>query len=956
MYLFGMGESTSFVVEQEAYNGVKRVAKKVAEDMYLVSDMLPGILEKVSFAFGNAVLFATVGKSEMLHVLQERKLLSVDEVEGKWETYGIRLLTRDDIWDIPECERIENLLVIYGSDKRGTIYGMFHLSELMGVSPLVYWGDARCDKKMKLKLDASVEMVSKEPSVRYRGFFINDEWPCFGKWAFHHFGGFNAKMYDKVFELLLRLKGNYLWPAMWSASFALDGPDEENMRLADEYGIVMGNSHHEPCLRAGEEWDIYRGEESIYGNEWNYNTNKEGLLKYWEDGLKRSGKYESMITVGMRGERDSVLQGPKSLAENIEVLKDIIRNQKQMVEEIVNTKEHKAPMLLAIYKEVEKYFYGNSEVAGLKEWDELKDVILMFCDDNFGHMRYLPKKGENHPGGYGMYYHLDYHGSPISYEWINSTPLSAIWDQMTVAYEHGIKDVWIVNVGDLKGNEYPLSYFMDLAYDFESLGTNGMNGTAKYTRKWLKKQFGASVTEEQYDELTNVLINGTLLLARRRPEALDSMTYHPCNEGEAGRVLYEVKQCINQLKSLEKSLEEEKLPAFYSMIYDNLFMGLNLISMQIYAGKNAHFANQGKVIANRYAEKVRECIKKDRTLIAEAESRNNGKWFGMRSGSHIGFKKWNEDGARYPLMTYVEPFSRPRMLVSRADDTRILLKNYGEHDTIEIRDFMWEGTELIPIEVANDGIGSFQLTVKSEPCEWLEIELLEDQVLDQEYLYLHCNREFLPKEETVCNITLSDKDATVLLKVYGKAFDEQAKGFLENQGIISVLAEHYKVAEFENKDGDFESVERNNVVLQDYGLCGSGIKDTHGNLCLTYEVWAKEEGDFELELWSAPSNPLLPNQDYQYLVANKTTAGPESVISIFEKDYEAGEASCESWSKNVVEQIRKNRIQIRLVKGKNEVTVRWTDTNLILEKLIFYRDGQGKKVSAMGPIESYCKK
>ena len=369
-------------------------------------------------------------------------------IEGKREVYGVRVLEGEHcLGDIEGIGRVEKALIIYGSDKRGTIYGMFQLSEWMGVSSLVFWGDAKPVHKDAMSLDISVEMISKEPSVRYRGFFINDEWPCFGNWTFHHYGGFTAEMYDKVFELLLRLKGNYLWPAMWTSSFALDGPGAANEELADIYGVIMGNSHHEPCLRAGEEWDIYRGADSVYGNDWNYVINKEGLLRYWEDGLKRSGSYESIITVGMRGERDSVMEGPKTLEEHIELLKDIIRNQKCLINRRVQRENGNVPMLLAVYKEVEEYFYGSKEIPGLKEWEGLSDIILMFCEDNFGHMRYLPDETmKKHQGGFGMYYHLDYHGSPVSYEWINSTPLTAIWEQMTLAYEHGIKDVWMVNV------------------------------------------------------------------------------------------------------------------------------------------------------------------------------------------------------------------------------------------------------------------------------------------------------------------------------------------------------------------------------------------------------------------------------------------------------------------------------------------------------------------------------
>lgn len=274
-------------------------------------------------------------------------------------------------------------------------------------------------------------------------------------------------------------------------SFPLDGPGSANEELADMYGVVMGYSHHEPCLRASEEWDKVRGEGTRYGNEWNFYTNEEGLTNYWEDSLKRSGKYENIITIGMRGERDSSMLGDDAtVEENVNLLKDIIKKQRALIKKHVNEDVTKVPQMLALYKEVEAYFYGDEKIAGLKDWEELDDVICMLCEDNFGHMRTLPTEAiRGHKGGFGMYYHFDYHGSPISYEWVDSTPLSKTWEQMCMAYEYGIRDLWIVNVGDLKLHEVPLTYFMALAYDYEKWGAGNPASYREYTEKLMKSLF-----------------------------------------------------------------------------------------------------------------------------------------------------------------------------------------------------------------------------------------------------------------------------------------------------------------------------------------------------------------------------------------------------------------------------------------------------------------------------------
>ena len=215
-------------------------------------------------------------------------------------------------------------------------------------------------------------------SNRFSGFFFNDEWPAYGNFTTHNFGGFNAKMYEHVFELLLRLKGNYLWPAMWAAQFSLDGPGLANAELADEMGVIMGASHHEPCCRNGEEYRYVRGPGSIYGDAWNFWKNRDGITKFWEDGLKRNGKFENVITVGMRGEADTAIMQNATLADNINLLRDVLKTQNRLIRENVNEDLDKVPRMLALYKEVEPYFYGDKHTKGLMGDQNSKVLLLCF--------------------------------------------------------------------------------------------------------------------------------------------------------------------------------------------------------------------------------------------------------------------------------------------------------------------------------------------------------------------------------------------------------------------------------------------------------------------------------------------------------------------------------------------------------------------------------------------------
>lgn len=920
MILFNENTMPLFLIEEGAERGIYEIAEKLAKDMELVSGRCPDIIWGISNLpedkSQKVVLFATVGKSAAVKELPFQE----SEIKDKWEVYHFSTYRKEHLVHTSLQGKCSELFLICGSDKRGTIYGMFHLSELMGVSPLVFWGDAVAGKRTSFEITRGMEGTSKEPSVRYRGFFINDEWPCFGNWAANHFGGFTAEMYDHVFELLLRLRGNYMWPAMWSSSFALDGPGEASAELADLYGIMIGNSHHEPCLRAGEEWDIYKGEETIYGTQWNYLLNSKGLINFWRDGLIRSGRYESIITVGMRGERDSILEGPNSLAENIEVLKNIIIEQKKLIAQYGNQNDRKHPLLLAIYKEVEKYYYGDENVPGLKDWDGLDDVILMFCEDNFGHMRYLPKKEEKHLAGYGMYYHLDYHGEPISYEWINSTPLSSIWEQMTIAYEQGVKEVWIVNVGDLKGNEFPLSYFMDLAFDYDVWGSSAVNSTRQYTREWIKKQFGGGVSLDWKDTVADVLNEGIKLIGRRRPEALTPETYGVGTE--ADQILEKINRLEQKLKSCESTLDRECKNAFYSMIADPLRMGFNLICMQIYAGKNHHYAKQGKTLANMYADRLRECIALDRELMEQAGMRNGGKWKGMWETSHVGFQKWNEDGCRYPIIMNVEPFAKPRMIVSKEGKLPLLQKNYGTPDRMEIWDFIELGTEEVCIEIANDGCKSFTFHVEKENCDWLEIQISGYDVKEQETMQLRLKENVTaekPGKARICS-----GDIIVELYVYPpvRIFEQKARHMIRE-----IPVENY------------QSAAEDILLLDDFGVYEKAVKAAPFVSAfpadikpeVTYQFNVPAMGADTVTLIFAPSNPIDP--DIPLAFAWKIDQGEFVEQFLLPENYQAGEAADAVWAKDVIGQKHIVHLEADLLEGMHEFTIAFLDGICTLERI-----------------------
>jgi len=933
-----------FTVEQEALEGVKRIVKKAALDFEKVSGSVPQIQESLPVNSNNekSVVFATIGYSPITEKLSEEGKIDLSVIAGKKEVYQIKF--------------IDNTLYIIGSDKRGTIYGIFALSEYIGVSPLHFWGDVEPGKKDIIEINKDIETISKEPSIKYRGFFINDEWPCFGNWTFSRFGGFTAEMYEHVFELLLRLKGNYLWPAMWTSSFPLDGPGHLNEELADIYGVVMGASHHEPCLRASEEWALVRGEKSGYGNEWNYYTNKNGLIKYWEDGLKRSGKYEKLITIGMRGEYDSSMLGDDSaLKDNIDILKDIIKNQRELIKKHVNPDITKVPQVLAIYKEVEEYFHGNEKTEGLKSWSELNDVIFLLCEDNFGFMRTLPPpETRERSGGYGMYYHFDYHGGPISYEWMPSTSFERTWEQMCMAKDYGIKDLWVVNVGDLKFNEVQLFYFMELAYDFEKWGTASINSIDDFTSLWLGKTF-PGVDTPLRAKMAEVLHGYIRMNAARRPEALNADIYHPCHYLEADRMLFLAENINTKNEEIYTALNGNGKDAYYSLIYFPAKMSVNLLRMHIYAGKNRHFAEQGKTIANDYAVMVTECLEKDRALNGEFSQFRESKWKGMELEQHIGFRNWNEDNYRNPLRIQVEPAYKPRLTVSRKDKKNIYTKTYGNPMLMKINDFLYAGNSTVIIEIANDGIGSLDYTIEPDKnCTWLEFSSLHGTVKLQEEVTIRCNKEKLSSNEVNnTRFLIKDKETIVAVEVKARNIDTKnlpPMTFLENNGLFVMESNHYSNKK-DTKKGSF-------TELKNYGRSGCGMKvfpttvdfnEKEEKPSLTYSFLIEEIGDYSAEIWTTPTNPVYDKRPLRLILKTKST---EQVITTVPSDFKAGNNSDKRWQRGVLDNIRVTKTSLTFEKGLQQITISPLEAGLILERILIYKDNALLE-SYLGPQESY---
>lgn len=479
-------------VDSNDWPGVIRAVGDLQADVNRVTGRLPDISNDENSIVKNTVIIGTIGKSGLINRLIEDGSIDANQIKGRWESFVIAVLPRSGL---------ENLLVIAGSDKRGTIYGIYDLSEQIGVSPWYWWADVPVQHKDELFIKAG-SYIQGPPAVKYRGIFLNDEAPSLTNWVNEKFGGYNHKFYVKVFELLLRLKGNYLWPAMWNNSFNTDDP--LNPKLADEYGIVMGTSHHEPMMRAWKEW-----ERAGHGKgTWDYSKNQEIIREFWLEGIRRTGDYEKIITLAMRGDGDE----PMSDSANIALLEKVVADQRKMIAEEINPDLSQVPQVWALYKEVQAYY----DDKGMRVPD---DVTLLWCDDNWGDVRRLPTEQERRrSGGAGIYYHFDYVGGPRSYRWINTNPIAKIWEQMNLAYNYGADRLWIVNVGDLKPMEFPMEFFLTVAWDPQRWPKEKIS---QFHRVWAEREFGPQYAAD----IAEIVSRYTKYNGRRKPELLEPTTF-----------------------------------------------------------------------------------------------------------------------------------------------------------------------------------------------------------------------------------------------------------------------------------------------------------------------------------------------------------------------------------------------------------------------------------------------
>lgn len=559
------------------WKGVKMAVENLRHD-----------LKAVTGSANAPVVVATIGKSK----LAKKYKLQSKELQGKWEQY---LIFTD-----------KGKLVILGSDKRGTIFGIYELSRQIGVSPWYWMADAPIQKHEQIFAKSGV-YTDGEPKVKYRGIFINDEWPSFGTWCNNQFGGINSKAYARIFELMLRLKANYFWPAMWDSRFNEDDP--LSPQLADDMGIVMGTSHHEPMMRAHKEY-VYR-KDTI--GAWDYATNKANLDRFFEEGLEHNKAYDNLITIGMRGDGD-VAMGNGNDEDNMKTLKDVVDGQREIIERVYKKPASEVPQLWAIFTEVQRYYDAGFTVPD--------DVTLLFCDNNWGYIRRTgPEKEQARKGGMGMYYHIDMNGGPWNDRWINTTTAAKIREQLNLAYQTGIDRIWIINVGDLKPKEMPIDFIMHYAWNPDDYPADKID---QYMVDWARSIFGG----EYAREIADIVTEYSNMNLERKPE-VQRVGIYSVETGEAQRIFNRWDELEKRTLSLSKKMPAEMQDAFYQLVEYPAVASAGVAKIYLAATLGDSITMQ------TLFERDKQMTDKYNKVIA------GGKWDGMMLDKHIGYRMWS---------------------------------------------------------------------------------------------------------------------------------------------------------------------------------------------------------------------------------------------------------------------------------------------------------------------------
>jgi hypothetical protein len=916
------GATPVIQVDDQDWTGVIRAAADLRADLARVTGVTPRLAHEETAIGPKVIIIGTIGKSRLVDQLVREKRVDVTSIAGKWEATLIEVVKQP-------APGVESMLVIVGSDKRGTIYGIYNLSEQMGVSPWFWWADVPVTHRESLFVKAG-RHVQEPPAVKYRGIFLNDEAPALAGWAKEKFGGFNHSFYTNVFELLLRLKANYLWPAMWDNSFATD--DSLNAKLADEYGIVMGTSHHEPMMRAWKEW----GRAGNGPHTWDYSKNDAKLLAFWAEGLQRTRDFEKVITLGMRGDGDE----PMTETESVALLERIVADQRKMIGDFILPDLSRVPQSWALYKEVQGYYERGMRVPD--------DVTLLWCDDNWGNLRRLPTAAEQgRPGGAGIYYHFDYVGGPRNYKWLNTVPLPKIWEQMNLAYHYEATRLWIVNVGDLKPMEVPIEFFLTFAWDPERWTQNDLD---TYLRLWATREFGP----KHAAEIADLVAKYTKYNGRRKPELLDPDTFSLLNYGEADRVVAEWQALRERAKAISAQLPPEARDAFFELVLHPINACGIVSELYVAAAKNRLYASQGRASANDFAAKARALFKADADLTTYFHrTLANGKWDQMMSQTHIGYPNWQQPP--FNLMPAVREIELPSAgsLGVAVEGSAAAYPDANKSPLLPVFDAFNQPRHFL--DVFNRGSSPVEFQAAAS-APWIVLSATQGKVAKEQRLWVSIDWSQAPVGSTSGSVKVTGSVAepvVVQVRLFNppSPLRRELQGFVETDGHLAIEAAHY-TARRDTAAARWELLPddgRNDSAMTVFPVTAPCASPPLDSPCLEYALYLFSTGRVEVALQLSPALNYSPGRAARMGVSFDNVA--PQILTVVPEGYVAGDGN-RDWEESVKDNIRMVKSNHALAApGPHTLKVWMVDPGVALQRVLV--DAGGLRPSYLGPPESF---
>lgn len=921
---------------------VKRAAELFAADVEAVTGRRPQVTSATGET-GPAVIVGTVGGSALIRRLSEAGKIDTAPLEGAWERYLIQTVANP-------LPGIRKALVIAGSDRRGAAYGLFTLSELIGVSPWYWWADVPVKKHAALHVDAP-PTYSQTPSVRYRGIFLNDEDWGLTPWASQTFeperGNIGPRTYAKVCELLLRLKANYLAPAMHPVSTSFN-QIPENKLVADTFAIVMGSTHCEPLLlNTASEWDTQTM------GPWNYDKNKEGINRVLTQRVRENSPYENVYTLALRGLHDGAMSTTLPMHEKVRMLQQALLDQRQILAENIDRPVETVPQAFTPYKEVLEIYSNGLELPD--------DVTIVWPDDNYGYMKRLSGvREQRRTGRSGVYYHVSYLGVPHSYLWFSTTPPSLMYEELRKAYDTTADRLWLLNCGDLKGSEMQVSLFLDMAWD---IGRFTADNVVTYPARWLAGIFG----EAYYDRLEAMTREHLRLAFPRKPEYMGwgyhwNRFDHNCeqltdtdfsftNYDEAPRRLEAYRKLGARAEALLHEIGDEARPAFYQLVYYPL-RGAELMNRMTLGGqRNRWYARQGRAATNAVRDEVQRCYDSLQVITRGYNSLLGGKW------NHMMSMRQNYDGVsayfNLPHLATHDAAGAPRLALQVAGEDVTGARAF--HALPAFDNYL---RRTYPVEIYNRGGGTLAWTAHaSEP--WVVLSKSAGKTADEERITVGIDWEKAPSGNAVpaqIVFRAGEQSEKVLVSLFNPTAPSRAelRGiYVENNGCVSIPAAGcHRV-----RENDRIKI----TAVEDLGIEGPALQlgDPTAPLqifrsrdvpCAEYDFYAFDAGSVDVYTYVLPTFPLHADRDFR--IGENTNTDTKYSVQIDDGALATPSSShveyAQVWFESVLRNCAVNKSTLHIDKpGRHTLRIRVGDPGIVLQKIVL--DFGGMKRSYFGP-------